>query len=104
MEIKVQSIKFDADQKLLDFIDKKVSKIEKFYDGGIVRTEVDLSLLADPQNKNVKVHVFIPGNELVVERNNDTFEGAVNDCVGLIPEKYSPTVSLARRSAIAFLS
>ena len=81
MEIKVQSIKFDADQKLLDFIDKKVSKIEKFYDGGIVRTEVDLSLLADPQNKNVKVHVFIPGNELVVERNNDTFEGAVNDCV-----------------------
>ena len=53
MEIKVQSIKFDADQKLLDYIDKKVSKIEKFYDG-IVRTEVDLSLLADPQNKNVK--------------------------------------------------
>ena len=27
MEIKVQSIKFDADQKLLDFIDNKVGKI-----------------------------------------------------------------------------
>ena len=80
MEIKVQSIKFDADQKLLDYIDKKVGKIEKFYED-IVRTEVDLSLLADPQKKNVKVHVFIPGNELVVERNNDTFEGPINDCV-----------------------
>ena len=86
MEIKVQSIKFDADQKLLDFIDKKVGKIEKFYDGGIVRTEVVLSLLADPQNKNVKVQVFIPGNELVVERNNDTFEGAVNDCVATLKD------------------
>ena len=35
MEIKVQSIKFDADQKLLDYIDKKVSKIEKFYDTSV---------------------------------------------------------------------
>ena len=32
MKINVQSIKFDADQKLLDFIDKKVGKLEKFFD------------------------------------------------------------------------
>lgn len=85
MEIKVQSIKFDADQKLLDFVDKKVSKIEKFYEG-ILKTEVNLSLLADPQNKNVKMHVFIPGNDLVVERNADTFESAVVDCVGVLKD------------------
>ena len=30
MEIRVQSLKFNADQKLLDFIDKKFSRIEKF--------------------------------------------------------------------------
>ena len=29
MEIKIQSIKFDADQKLIDFINKKLSKLEK---------------------------------------------------------------------------
>lgn len=85
MEIKVQSIKFDADQKLLEFVDKKVSKIEKFYEG-IIKTEVNLSLLADPQNKNVKMHVFIPGNDLVVERNADTFESAVVDCVGVLKD------------------
>lgn len=83
MDIKVQSIKFDADQKLLEYIDKKVSKIEKFYDG-IVRTEVSLSLLADPQNKNVKMRVLVPGNELVVERNSDKFENAVVDCVDVL--------------------
>ena len=32
MEIRIQSIKFNADQKLLDFIEKKFSRIEKFYD------------------------------------------------------------------------
>lgn len=83
MDIKVQSIKFDADQKLLEYIDKKVSKIEKFYDG-IVRTEVSLSILADPQNKNVKMRVMVPGNELVVERNSDKFENAVVDCVDVL--------------------
>ena len=32
MEIRVQSIKFDADQKLLDFVEKKLARLEKFYD------------------------------------------------------------------------
>ncbi|HOG41656.1 MAG TPA: HPF/RaiA family ribosome-associated protein [Bacteroidales bacterium] len=83
MEIKVQSIKFDADQKLLDFIDNKVGKIAKYYED-IVRTEVNLSLLADPQNKNVKIIVYIPGTEIIVEKNADTFEEAIVDCVGVL--------------------
>ncbi|NMB37393.1 MAG: HPF/RaiA family ribosome-associated protein [Bacteroidales bacterium] len=83
MEIKVQSIKFDADQKLLDFIDNKVGKIAKYYED-IVRTEVNLSLLADPKNKNVKIIVYIPGTEIIVSKNADTFEEAIVDCVGVL--------------------
>ena len=45
MEIRVQSIKFNADQKLLDFVEKKFSRIEKFYDA---ITGVDVAM---------KVHV-----------------------------------------------
>ena len=67
-------------------IERALKKFKRKFYEDIVRTEVDLSLLADPQNKNVKVHVFIPGNELVVERNNDTFEGAVNDCVSTLKD------------------
>ena len=78
MEIRVQSIKFNADQKLLDFIDKKISKIEKFYDG-IVSIDVVLSLLNEAENKNVKVEVAIPGKTEVVERNAATFEVAVTE-------------------------
>ena len=52
MEIKVQSIKFDADQKLIDYVNRKVSKLEKFYEDA-VGCEVALSLLPDPANKGV---------------------------------------------------
>ena len=86
MDIKVQSIKFNADQKLLDYIDKKVGKISKFFDG-IIRAEVNLSLLADPQNKNVQIKAVIPGDDIVVERHADTFEAAVVDCVDVLKEQ-----------------
>lgn len=86
MEIKVQSIKFDADQKLIDYVNRKVGKLEKFYEDA-VRCEVYLSLLPDPDNKNAKVRVLIPGSEVVVERNADTFENAITECVGILKEK-----------------
>ena len=86
MEIRVQSIKFNADQKLLDFIDKKLSKLPKYYEE-IIDVEVVLSLLPEHDNKNVKVRVEIPGNDIVIERNAKTFEDAVVDCADIIKEK-----------------
>ncbi|MCF0177834.1 MAG: ribosome-associated translation inhibitor RaiA [Bacteroidales bacterium] len=86
MEIKVQSIKFDADQKLLDFVEKKIGKIDKFYED-IVRCEVILSLLSEHDNKNVKARVLIPGSEIVVEKNSDTFENAIVEVAGILKEK-----------------
>ena len=87
MEIRVQSIKFNADQKLLDFIDKKFSRIEKFYDA-VTGVDVALSLLPDHENKNVKVQVAIPGNTIVVEKYAKTFEDAVVDCADILKEKH----------------
>ncbi|MCI7514358.1 MAG: HPF/RaiA family ribosome-associated protein [Bacteroidales bacterium] len=86
MEIRVQSIKFDADQKLLDFVEKKFSKLGKFYDA-ITKVDVALSLLPDHENKNVKVQVGIPGGTIVVEKNAKTFEDAVVDCADILKEK-----------------
>lgn len=85
MEINVQSIKFDADQKLLDFIDKKLGKMDKFYEEA-TRAEVTLSLLSDHDNKNVKVRVLVPGNDIIVERNADTFENAVTEIAGILKD------------------
>ena len=85
MEINVQSIKFDADQKLLAFVEKKLSKAEKFFDG-ITSLDVKLSLLNEDLNKSVKVIASIPGSQVVVERNAKTFEDAVNDCADTLKE------------------
>ena len=86
MENRIQSIKFNADQKLLDFVEKKFSKFEKFYDA-ITGVDVALSLLPDHDNKNVKVQVNVPGSTIVVEKNAKTFEDAVVDCADIIKEK-----------------
>lgn len=86
MEIRVQSIKFNADQKLLDFVEKKVSKLEKFHDG-IIGVDVAMSLLPEHENKNVKLHVQIPGSDLVIERNAKAFEDALIDCIDILKDK-----------------
>ncbi len=86
MEIRVQSIRFDADQKLLDFVEKKLSKLPKFHDA-VIGIDVKLSLLQEHNNKNVWVKVQIPGNDIVVERNAATFEDAVVDCADILKEK-----------------
>ncbi|MBQ0043502.1 MAG: ribosome-associated translation inhibitor RaiA [Bacteroidales bacterium] len=86
MEIRIQSVKFDADKKLLEFVEKKLSKIERFYDG-ITSVDVTMSLISDNQNKSVKVIVAIPGNTVVVERNGKSFEDAVNESADILKEK-----------------
>ena len=86
MEIRVKSLKFDADQKLLDFVEKKVSKLEKFFDR-LDTVDVTLTLLPEPENKNVNLQTHIPGEELMIERNAKTFEEAVTDAVDLMKEK-----------------
>lgn len=87
MDIRVQSVKFDADSKLLDFVDKKVGKLAKFYDE-IIKIEVTLALLPDAaSNKEVKIRVYIPGKDLYIDRNASTFEDAVVDCVDVLKEQ-----------------
>lgn len=84
--INVKSLKFNADQKLLDFIDTKVGKVEKFFDN-MGDIEVTLSLLPDAENKSVKLQTHIPGEDLIVERQARTFEEAVTDAADALKER-----------------
>lgn len=85
MDIRIQSLKFDADQKLIDYIEKKLEKLPRYYDE-ISKVEVVMSLLPDYENKNVKVKVDIPGNEIVVERHSQKFENALVDCIDVLKD------------------
>ena len=50
MDIRVESVKFDADKKLLAFIHDKVGKLERFFDA-IIGVEVTLSLVPGHETK-----------------------------------------------------
>jgi len=75
MDIKIHSIRFDADVKLLNFIKGKVDKLVLFYDD-IIGAEVFLRLdnSQDLENKVVEIRLTIPGNELFAKRQTKTFE------------------------------
>ena len=79
MEIKIQSIHFDATEKLQAFVEKKIAKLEKSHED-IQRVEVVLKVVkpATVQNKEVSVTVNVPGRSLFVEKVSDTFEEAVD--------------------------
>lgn len=90
MNVRIESVKFDADVKLLNFINKKVSKLDKFFDA-IVGATVTLSLVPGYENKKVSIRLEMPGNDLRAERNCATFEEAVVDCVDILKANVKKT-------------
>jgi len=76
MKIKVQSIHFDADQKLVTYVQKKMDKLETFYER-MVDGEVFLRLNNEGiQNKTVEIKLNIPGTQLFAKEQARTFEAA----------------------------
>lgn len=82
MEIKIQSIHFDATEKLQAFITKKAEKLQKTYED-IQKVEVQLKVEkpASALNKTTSITVTAPGNTLYVEKTCDTFEEGVDLCL-----------------------
>jgi putative sigma-54 modulation protein len=82
MKITVQSIHFNADTKLLDFIQEKVDKLVHFYDQ-IISGEVFLKLdkANDTQNKIVQIKIQLPGNDIIAKEQRKTFEEATDLCM-----------------------
>jgi len=82
MKLQLHSIHFDADQKLVDFIQRKTDKLETFYDR-IIDGEVFLRLDKDNSNSNkmVEIKVNIPGNQLFAKEKSHTFETAADMAV-----------------------
>jgi len=82
MEIRIQAIHFDASVQLEAFIQKKVSKLSKFYDD-IISAEVTLKVIKPEaaNNKQAGIRLNIKHGDCFAEKVNDTFEGAVDECV-----------------------
>ncbi len=79
MKIRVQSIHFSADKKLLEFIQKKVDKLDLFFDQ-IIGGEVYLKLenVEDEENKISEIKLMVPGGTLFAKEQCKSFEEATD--------------------------
>jgi putative sigma-54 modulation protein len=79
MILRVQSVNFTAKAELIDFVEKKLSKLDQYFDN-IVDGEVFLKLdnSHDKQNKIAEIKLNIPGSELVVKKQGSSFEEATD--------------------------
>lgn len=82
MKLQMHSIHFDADVKLLDFIQKKVDKLETFYDR-IIDGEVYLRVENDEskENKIVEIKLNGPKNQFFSKEKARSFEAGVDAAV-----------------------
>ena len=78
MKLQVHSIHFDADVKLINFIQRKLDKLETFYDR-MVDGEVFLRLNNEgKENKTVEIKLRVPGNNLFAVEKARSFEEAID--------------------------
>lgn len=79
MDIKMHSIRFDADQKLLDFVNTKVNKLPIIYDD-IMGAEVFLRLdnNEDRENKLVEIKLDVKGQTVFAKKQCKSFEEATD--------------------------
>jgi putative sigma-54 modulation protein len=76
MNINIQTVHFDADEKLLAFVENKVSKLQTFHDN-ITRVEVFLkldNLVHNIKDKIVEIKVHIPKQDCFVKATTKSFE------------------------------
>lgn len=76
MNVKIQTVHFDADEKLLEYVTKKVDKLNTFHDN---ITKVDVFLKLDNVVHNIKdkvaeLRVHVPKHDFFVKASSKSFE------------------------------
>ena len=98
MDIRIQSVHFTADQKLLDYVQEKIDRLVHYYDR-IIAGEVTLKLdkSADLHNKIIQVKLHIPGNDIFVAEQGTTFEEATDIAVAVLARQIKKHKEKKRR-------
>ena len=78
MKVDVQAVNFTVDKKLVDFIQERMNKLEKYYDK-IVSVDIFLKVekTSEKENKFVEIKMNVPGDDFLVKKQCKTFEEAV---------------------------
>ena len=82
MKINVQSVNFTADQKLVNFIQGKLNKLESHYDQ-VIFADIYLKTenTSSKENKISEIMLSIPGEGIICKKRARRFEVGVDECV-----------------------
>lgn len=88
MRVRTEAVQFKADQKLIDHIEKRLQKMEQFFDR-IIEAKVTLKLENSGQvrDKIAEVQLSVPGETLFVKESSKTFEDSVNSATDTMKRK-----------------
>ena len=83
MNVNIQTVHFDADSKLISYIEKKITKLSQFHDS---ITKVDVYLKLDNivhtiKDKVVEIKVIIPRHEFFVKQSSKSFEESFDEAM-----------------------
>ena len=76
MNVNIQTVHFDADQKLVDYVHQKLEKLSQFHDR-IINVDVFLKLdnvVHNIKDKIAEIRVKIPRSEFFVKSSSKSFE------------------------------
>lgn len=80
MKLQINTVNFDADADLTDFVQKRADKLDTFYDG-IISGEAYLRQERDSdakENKMVEIKLHIPNHSLFAKHHAHSFEEATD--------------------------
>jgi putative sigma-54 modulation protein len=88
MNIQIHSVRFDADKKLIDFVNQKLVKLTQFSEG-IVSAEVYLRLDKDQdrENKISEIKLEYPRGPLFARKQSKSFEEATDQAIDALKKQ-----------------
>ena len=88
MKVHAQSVNFNADGKLMDFIQNRLDKMETFYDK-VISSDVYLKVenTSAKENKIVEIKLNVPKDKFIVKKQCKSFEEAVDSACNSLERK-----------------
>ena len=81
MNVNIQTVHFDADQKLIDYVKQKLEKLTQFHDR-IINVDVFLKLdnvVHTIKDKIAEIRVHVPRADFFVKSSSKSFEASFDE-------------------------
>lgn len=88
MRITINSVHFKTDKKLEEFINEKVNKLAKTYEG-VIGSDITLKLenTNDDTNKIAEIRLLVPGKDLYAKKQSKSFEEATDNALDALKKQ-----------------